>query len=70
MTRLLYLGFILFVFGCGADNSTPHLENPQDNITDQVYADSLAHFEQEIFKNSTSPLPYWNRAAWHLKNAR
>ena len=70
MTRLLYLGFILFVFGCGVDNSTPHLENPQDNITDPVYADSLAHFEQEIFKNSTSPLPYWNRAAWHLRNAR
>ena len=70
MTRLLYLGFILFIFGCGVEYSTPHLENPQDNITDQVYADSLAHFEQEIFKNSTSPLPYWNRAAWHLKNAR
>ena len=70
MIRLLYLGFLLFVFGCGADQSALHLEDPHENIITRDDADSLSHFEQAIFENATSPLPYWNRAAWHLRNAR
>lgn len=70
MPRLLNLGCILFVFGCGVEDSAPHLENTDHNSSTQVSADSSDYFEQSIFQNATSPIPYWNRAAWNLRNGR
>ena len=70
MTRVLLLSISLVLFGCGAESndSAPHLNKSDESKTE--YADSIAYFENAIFNDATSPQPYWNRAAWHLRNAR
>ena len=73
MNRLIVLGvlsgFLFLLTKCGAEPSSPHLvqENPNGVNRD---VDSSAYFESAILNDATSPLPYWNRAAWHLRNAR
>jgi len=73
MNRLIVLGvlsgFLILLTKCGAEDSAPHSvkENPSGEKND---VDSSAYFESAILNDAASPLPYWNRAAWHLRNAR
>ena len=53
----------------GDNDSAPHSfqQNPSGEKND---IDSSAYFEIAILNDATAPFPYWNRAAWHLRNAR
>ena len=40
------------------------------NDASSTELDSSAFYEGEIIDNASSPLPYWDRAGWHLRNGR
>ena len=69
MNKFHSLLIIIILIGCGAESSAPHSVTG-DSIDKVAESDSANFFEQAIFADATSPLPYWNRAAWHLRNAR
>ena len=73
MNRLIVLGVLsgclILLTKCGADDSAPH--SVQENASgENKDVDSSAYFENAILNDATAPFPYWNRAAWHLRNAR
>jgi tetratricopeptide (TPR) repeat protein len=65
----LLSGFLIFLTKCGAESTAPHSVNENNSLEDNA-ADSSGYFENAILNDAKSPLPYWNRAAWHLRNAR
>ena len=73
MNRLIVLGvlsgILILLTKCGADSPAPHSVKENSNGV-ETDADSSVYYENAIFNDATSPLPYWNRAAWHLRNAR
>ena len=71
MNRILFpvLGLVIFIFGCGNNVTVPNDKSDESNNLETVL-DSTEYFEKAIFANASSPTPYWNRAAWHLRNAR
>jgi len=65
----LLSGFLILLTKCGTESTVPHSVN-EDLSQEGSEADSTVFFENAILKDAQSPLPYWNRAAWHLRNAR
>jgi len=69
MNRILFTGLVILLFSCGEKKTSPsNLEN--DSSHHETVLDSTEYFEKAIMANAASPIPYLNRAAWNLRNAR
>lgn len=70
MTKGVSAGLLFALLLISCSNEENNVVGTSTDESSSVDADSTEYFEQLIIHNSADPVPYLERAGWHLRNGR